>query len=341
MKQTALAAALALLALHAQAQQPATGSPAGEGTLGQVVVTPGLGTAGPAFDTPASVDVIPGSVLRDARLGINLSESLARVPGITALNRQNYAQDIQVSSRGYGARATFGVRGLRLYTDGIPATAPDGQSQVSHFDLLSADRVEVLRGPFSALYGNSSGGVISLFTEDGGTDTVASIGTAFGSEGTRRHNVRLSGETGKLQYNVGATTFNTDGWRDHSAAERTGFNGKVRYNASSDTSLTFILNHVNMPDVQDPLGLTLQQYQADSRQAALARQFNTRKSVEQLQAGAILEHRLNTANTVRVTGWRGQRSTEQFQSIPPGNQGIASSGGVIDLARDYQGLDAQ
>src|SRR5690349_8359026 len=119
-----------------------------------VTATPGL--AQRAFDTPASVNVLGGDTLRDAQLGVNVSESLARVPGITALNRQNYAQDLQVSSRGYGARSTFGVRGLRLYTDGIPATAPDGQGQVSHFDLLTADRIEVLRGPFSALYGNSS-----------------------------------------------------------------------------------------------------------------------------------------------------------------------------------------
>ena len=134
------------------------------------------------------MDVIDGDTLRNGQLQINLSESLVRVPGMVALNRQNYAQDLQISSRGFGARATFGVRGLRLYADGIPATAPDGQGQVSHFDLASADRIEVLRGPFSALYGNSSGGVISLFTADGGPETVAEVGTAFGSDGMRRHN---------------------------------------------------------------------------------------------------------------------------------------------------------
>ncbi|HZY20460.1 MAG TPA: TonB-dependent receptor [Ramlibacter sp.] len=341
MKQSLVAAAaLATLQVAAQAPTPPA-SPAGERTLNPVVVTPGLGSAQAAFDTPASVDVIRGDTLRDAQLGINLSESLQRVPGISVLNRQNYAQDLQISSRGYGARSTFGVRGLRLYTDGIPATAPDGQSQVSHFDLLSADRIEVLRGPFSALYGNSSGGVLSLFTADGGPQTVAELGTAFGSNGTRRHNVRLSGQEGRIQYNLSATTFDTDGWREHSAAQRTGFNGKVRYSADEDTRVTVVLNHVNLPDVQDPLALERRQYERDPRQAPLAEQFNTRKSVEQLQAGAILEHRVDRANSLKVTGWRGQRSTEQFQAIPPANQVLNSSGGVIDLARDYQGLDAQ
>ncbi|WVM90040.1 Plug domain-containing protein [Halopseudomonas pachastrellae] len=93
-------------------------------------------------------------------LGANLSESLQRVPGLLALNRQNYAQDVQISSRGFGARAQFGVRGVRLLQDGIPLTMPDGQGQPALFDLDNLSRVEVLRGPLSSLYGNASGGII-------------------------------------------------------------------------------------------------------------------------------------------------------------------------------------
>src|SRR5258706_355276 len=117
-----------------------------------------------AVDVPASVDV---REIRPDTLGVNLSQSLSVVAGLLARDRQNYAQDTQIAIRGFGARSTFGVRGVRLYIDGIPATQPDGQGQVSHFNLATAERVEVLRGPFSALYGNSSGGVIQLFTADG------------------------------------------------------------------------------------------------------------------------------------------------------------------------------
>jgi iron complex outermembrane receptor protein len=316
---------------------------AGESTLRPIVVTPTPGVAQSAFDTPASVDVIGGDALRGAQLGIHLSESLVRAPGITALNRQNYAQDVQISSRGYGARSTFGVRGLRLYTDGIPATAPDGQSQVSHFDLQSAGRIEVLRGPFSALYGNSSGGVISLFTADGGPDTVAQATTAFGSDGTQRHNVRLSGQQGAWQYNVSATRFGTDGYRDHSAAERTGLNLKAKYGFSDDTKLTLVLNSVDMPDTQDPLGLTRAEFQANPEQASpVARLFDTRKSVNQQQVGAILDHRLDATHSFRLTTWRGARETVQFQAIPVGTQTpITQPGGVIDLDRSYEGADGQ
>ena len=333
----AAAAAAACAPVLAQQREPV------ETTLQPVVVTPMPGVAQSAFDTPASVDVIQGSQLRDGQLGVNLSESLVRVPGITALNRQNYAQDIQISSRGYGARSTFGARGLRLYTDGIPATAPDGQGQVSHFDLNSADRIEVLRGPFSALYGNSSGGVIALFTADGGPDTVAEVSTTFGSFGTQREALRLSGQQGALQYNVSATHFATDGSRDHSAATRDGVNGKLKYTLTDATKVTLVLNSVRLPDAQDPLGLTRAEFNANPKQASpAALQFNTRKSVQQNQGGLILEHRIDNVQSVKVTGWSGTRETVQYQAIPVATQTpITHPGGVIGLERRYQGLDAQ
>ncbi|HVE54712.1 MAG TPA: TonB-dependent receptor [Ramlibacter sp.] len=337
-----LLAAAGSAALHVAAQtpQPIDGD---EPTLRPVVVTPTPGVAQDAFDTPASVDVVPGATVRNGQLQVNLSESLARVPGVVALNRQNYAQDLQVSVRGYGARSTFGVRGLRLFSDGIPATAPDGQGQISHFDLATADRIEVLRGPFSSLYGNSSGGVISIFTADGQPGRQLEAATAFGSDGIRRHNARFAGEEGAWNWNLSATHFETEGVRDHSAAQRRGFNGKLRWKPDADTRVTLVANAVEMPDVQDPLGLTRAEYEANPRQASpAALQFNTRKSVDQAQAGVILEHAFNTVHSAKVTAWRGRRATEQFQAIPVGTQGPATSpGGVIALDRDFQGVDAQ
>lgn len=333
LKPTTLALAV-LAAWPAAAQEPG---------LRPIVVTPTPGIAQEAFDTPASVDAIPGDVIRNSQLQVNLSESLVRVPGVVALNRQNYAQDLQISIRGFGARSTFGVRGLRLYADGIPATMPDGQGQVSNFDLGSADRIEVLRGPFTALYGNSSGGVISIFTADGGPQTVLNAGTAFGSDGVWRANAQFSGQSGDFNWNMNALRFHTDGYRDHSNADREGFNGKFGYRFSGDTRLSVVVNYVDMPDVQDPLGLTRAELEANPRQASpAALSFNTRKSVDQLQAGAVLEHAFSPAQSMRVMMYRGQRGTEQFQAIPVGTQTPPTQpGGVIVLDRDYQGLDAQ
>ena len=98
------------------------------------------------MDIPASIDTIDQRTIREGNPQVNLSEALNRVPGIVVQNRQNYAQDLQISSRGFGARSTFGVRGLRLIADGIPATMPDGQGQAASFNLSSAKSIEVLRG---------------------------------------------------------------------------------------------------------------------------------------------------------------------------------------------------
>jgi iron complex outermembrane receptor protein len=134
-------AALPCLA-HAQAVAD------GIGVIDPITVT-ATRRAQRAFDVPASSTRIGGAVLHNGQPQVNLSESLVRIPGVFAANRQNYAQDLQISSRGFGARGAFGVRGVRLYQDGIPVTMPDGQGQTGSFSLLSAQRIEVLRGPFS------------------------------------------------------------------------------------------------------------------------------------------------------------------------------------------------
>jgi iron complex outermembrane recepter protein len=337
-RQALFAAAGATFAAASPAQQ-APASPATESTLNPVVISV-TRTERASADVPASVDVIDRAALGD-NLQINMSESLSRVPGITAQNRQNYAQDLQISSRGYGARSTFGVRGLRLYVDGIPATMPDGQSQISHIDLSSAARIEVLRGPFSALYGNSSGGVISVFTQDGGPGTVVEGSTAFGSDGTQRLGLKVSGAEGKFSYVVSATRFDTEGYRDHSAAERSNLNAKLKYALTDDTKVTLIVNAVRMPDVQDALGLERFEFEANPRQATPnATLFNTRKTVTQNQVGAVFDHRLSSSQALQWTVYTGDRGVTQFQSIPVGPQaGNTHPGGVIDLSRRFAGTD--
>ncbi|NGY03227.1 TonB-dependent receptor family protein [Solimonas terrae] len=295
----------------------------------------------PSFDVPASISTVSSDELADTALGVNLSEVLPAVPGLLARDRQNYAQDTQISVRGFGARSTFGVRGVRLYLDGIPATQPDGQGQVSHFNLESADRVEVLRGPFSTLYGNSSGGVIQLFTADGSAQPELFGGVALGSYGTRRGDVGASGRLGIADYNFDYLHFTTDGVRDHSAATRDSFNGKLGLDFSDGGKLTLLLNYFNSPHAQDPLGLTRDQFEADPRQAtAVATQYDTRKSADQKQIGAIYDCALSPAQALRVLVYGGHRNVEQFLSIPPSAQANPRhSGGVVDLGTGYGGGD--
>ena len=298
--------------------------------------------AAPSYDTPASIDSVSGSELFGERAGVNLSEALINVPGIVARDRQNYAQDTQISVRGFGTRSAFGLRGVRLYVDGIPATQPDGQGQVSHFNLATAKSVEVLRGPFSSLYGNSSGGVIQLFTADGTETPAVSASTAIGSYGTSRSSVGTTGRAGIADYNLGYTHFETDGYRDHSKATRDGFNGKLNLQLNDASKLTFLLNSFTT-DADDPLGLTAAQAKENPRQVATqATQFDTRKSVDQTVGGVVYDLRLSETQSFHVLGYYGQRDVVQFLAIPQSAQNAPGhSGGVVDLGTDYGGVDAR
>jgi iron complex outermembrane receptor protein len=294
------------------------------------------------FDIPVSIDSVSKEQLQDGRLQMNLAESMGRVPGLVVNNRNYLAGDTQISSRGFGARAGFGVRGLRLYSDGIPATMPDGQGQVSHFDLGSAAKVEVLRGPFSVLYGSSSGGVISVFTEDGAPGTQIEPSVVAGSYGSERLGVKVAGDNGTLNYVANATSYSTDGYRDHSAGKRELVNGKLRWHPDAVSSLTLVINAADMPDLQDPMGLTRQAYEANPRQAvSSAYSYNTRKSSDQQQLGAAYERKIGTDDTVNSTVYLGHRNNITFQSIPKLTQQSNSghAGGVAALARDYWGVD--
>ena len=311
-------------------------------SVAPVVIT-GTRIATDPFTLPMAINVIDGEAIQDGQLQVNVSETLQRVPGVNAQNRNNYAQDVQLSVRGFGARSSFGVRGVRLYTDGIPASQPDGQGQVSHFSLGSAERIEVLRGPFSALYGNAAGGVIQVFTETGSTPSTITAGVVAGSNDTSRVSLKASGRQGIVGYVAEVDRFETDGPRPHSAAVRIGANAKLDIRVSEATTVTVIGNHVNLPEAEDPLGLTKAEFDANPRQVnALATQFNTRKDVEQTQGGVRVVHKLNSAQSLELVTYTGERAVRQFQGIAVATQTPATfPGGVIDFDRNYYGVDAR
>jgi len=322
------------LAANAHAQSDPAATP-----LDPVVVT-ATKRAERSFDVPASIDTIDGAVIRDGQPAINISEPLVRVPGVFAANRNNYAQDVQISSRGFGARSTFGVRGVRLYQDFIPLTMPDGQGQTGSFSLLSARRIEVLRGPFSTLYGNASGGVIAVFTEDPTAAPVADATLSLGSYTSYNAGVKFTGTASPVGYVVAGNHFETDGYREHSAATRDVVNAKLVMTPAEGMRVTVIGNSQHQPQTQDPLGLTQAQVAANPRQAdPAALLFNTSKTVNQTQGGIAVEQAFSPAITLRITGYGGTRQIGQYLALT--GVGATSSGGVVNLDRDFGGLGAR
>jgi iron complex outermembrane recepter protein len=337
----AMSAGLTLGCAIALADSEGGGTAAPAFSLEPIVVT-ATRVAEASADLPMSIDLVGRQQIREGQLQVNLSEPLIAVPGVNAQNRQNYAQDLQISVRGFGARSSFGVRGVRLYADGIPGTMPDGQGQFSNFDLGSADRIEVLRGPFSALYGNSSGGVISIFTEDAPAGQRVDASAEYGSFNTQRYALKeMLGQAGGINLVVDASHFATDGYRDHSAAQRNVFNAKAAWQFNDGSRLTLIANAVDLPDAQDPLGLTQVQLDTNREQAgAGALAYNTRKSVQQEQIGAHYERSLSATDDLSAMVYGGGRDTTQYQAIPKATEGSPTHpGGVIALDNGYAGVD--
>ena len=299
------------------------------------------------LDTPAAVSVVQGEDMRQATPRVNLSESLTNVPGLQIQNRQNYSQDLQLSIRGFGSRSTYGVRGIRMYVDGIPATMPDGQGQTSNIDINSIESVDVLRGPFSALYGNASGGVMNVTTETGREPATIEASSYYGSFGSWRYGLKATGavgdgtQPGDVDYTVSSSRFATHGYRDHSGAQKNLANAKLGVRIDDVSKLTLILNSVDTK-ANDPGGLSKSEWKDNPRQSPRGDQYNMRKTIKQTQAGLRYERQLSEQDDLSVMMYAGERETTQYQSIPRAPQlNPTHAGGVIDLSRHYQGIDTR
>ena len=300
-------------------------------------VITGSRSASPSFDVPYSVDSINQEQIQDGQLGINASEVLSRVPGLVVQNRQNYAQDLQISSRGFGARSAFGVRGIKLIADGIPASTPDGQGQAATFNLDTAERIEVLRGPAATLYGSNAGGVIQMFSRDGEGPPRIGAETLFGSDGMNKNHLTAEGATDDVGFVLDASRMDTDGYRDHSAARRDQTFAKLNLKPDEDSKLALIYSSLEQNGTQDPLGQSWAAYKADPRSVAQnALTYNTRKSIDHQQLGMNYERYIGDA-TLQVNAYTGTRSVIQYLAIPPTSPSNKQGGGVVQFDRKFYG----
>ncbi len=330
----ALLTAVILQTMHAYAETTEYQLP--------VITVQAVHTDSELLSTSASIQKVQAAAVQN-NTNVNLSEVLQGVAGLQINNRENYAQDLQISMRGFGARSTFGVRGIRMYVDGIPATMPDGQGQSSNIDLNSLDHIEVLTGPFSSLYGNSSGGTILAESKEGqGKDSIQ-VGLNAGSHHKQQANIQLQGgseQANQPAYVISSSYFDTDGFRDHSAAQKVLNNAKLTWNLEDGSKINWVMNRVDI-DADDPQGLSREQWKANPKQVNDSNNiYNVRKEIEQTQTGLTWTKPLNDQQELYSMFYLGNRQVVQYQSIPKGPQANARhAGGVIDFDRDYYGAD--
>jgi iron complex outermembrane recepter protein len=301
-------------------------------SLSSVVIT-ATKTEQDSFDLPMSIDKVSKEQIQDGQLRMTLSESLARVPGITAQNRTQMAQDPQISSRGFGARSAFGVRGIRVYVDGIPLSMPDGIGNPGSVDLGMMESIEVMRGPFSAMYGNSSGGVIQMFTENAPKTPEVSGDLLAGSYGTYTQSVKAAGATSGVDYVLGYSNFKSDGYREQSASTKKQATAKLKTTIGDDSKLTTLLSWFDQ-DAKDPGGLLV----SEARTAAspTSKLVDSRVARGNTQIGINFEKSLNATNTLNLLAYAGQRDNNQVLYVANIST-YNSRASVID--RDFMGTE--
>lgn len=328
-------------------------------TLSPIVVT-ATRQAQNSFDLPVAIDVVSEKDIKNGQLQLQLSESLIRVPGITAQNRTQQAQDPQISSRGFGARSSFGVRGIRIYVDGIPLTMPDGQGQPGVVDLSAIKSIEVMRGPFSSLYGNSSGGVIQMFTQDAPSTPTLGATSMFGSYDTKRNILEAAGQLEGMEYMLNVSNFESDGYRANSASNKQMATAKFKFNLTEDTKVTTLINWFDQ-EAQDPLGLDRARAFSNStrKDVVPAALFaNTSVKRDHTQIGFNIEHAFNANNKLTLTPYVGSRNNAQILTTTALATVLRGSGSATnfcsssdplrgtcarlsEISREFYGVDAR
>ena len=285
---------------------------------------------------PFAVGSVGQDELQRGRQQLGLDEALVSVPGLFFQNRYNFAQDLRIAIRGFGARANFGIRGIRIFADDIPLTLPDGQGSVDAIDLGSAEQIEVIRGPFSAVYGSASGGVINIRSEDGPETPFISGRLNFGSYDFRQGQAKAGGQSGRLNWLANFSATELGGYRDHAAYENSLFNSKFHYDFDETAVLTVVVNAADSPMADDPGGLNAREVTEDRRQAAPRNLlYNAGEALDQQSLGLAFRKKFGGNRELMLRNYYVQRD---FNNRLPFDVNSNGQGGSVDLDRKVAGL---
>lgn len=279
---------------------------------------------------PAAISVIGQDDIQLAKQQLALDESLSRVPGLFMQNRYNFAQDLRVSIRGFGARANFGIRGVKILVDGIPETLPDGQGSVDGIDIGATSQIEVLRGPSSSLYGNASGGVIAVTSEFAPDEPFADVRLSAGEYGFRKVQVKAGGRTDKIGYLVSLSDSELDGYREQNRAENTQLTGRFDFDLGQDRQFLTVVNFTDQPISDDPGGISAAQAAMDPRSARdLNVSFDAGEYLEQQRVGFVYSMPVGDNSELSARNYYVWRDF--------GNKLPFTDGGIVELDRFFAG----
>src|SRR6266576_5071997 len=263
----------------------------------------------PLTKVPLSVHTVDRAQISRAKPTWGLDEALANVPGVFVANRYTSSQDQRISIRGFGARSAFAVRGIKILVDGIPQTLPDGQGQLTNLELGEVDHIEVLRGSASALYGNASGGVISIWTKPHdvarANEEARFVAGRFDQRAGRSWNKwqsTTSMRIGSGSALVTVSRLDYEGERDHSAADNRVLNAREQLPIGTRWSLALVTDVGDNPRADNPGSLTLAELNANRDTVPLLnRNRNAGKAVTQVQTGATLHRSMTNGGEAAFT----------------------------------------
>ena len=260
-----------------------------------------------------------------------LSEYIESVPGVFISNDNNFAQDSRISIRGFGSRANFGIRGIKLIVDGVPETTPDGQSQIDNLNLEIIEKIEIIRGTSSSLYGNSSAGVIKIQSISEFDKNFTKIGYALGSNNQEKKQALVGIKSNETFYTFLVSETKGDGYRNFGDFKNSNINFRVKKNISKDSWLNFNFNIVHSPYSNDPGGLTIEEVKQDREQARERNlQYKTSEEINHYKASSSFNKKLNEKLSFSTYAFISNRN---FNGKIP-----VKNGGAIDLKRKYWGI---
>ncbi len=283
------------------------------------------------YKTPLSITKYNVSTIQESQQQLSLQEYINAVPGIFTMNANNYAQDLRISIRGFGARSAFGIRGIKLIVDGIPETTPDGQGQVDNLNLGIIQNIEILRGPASALYGNASGGIISINTINDFEKNYLKAGVTIGAFNLQQYNLTTGFKTKNTTYILHGNRSSADGYRKHSSFENNNFNARIFHQLSEKSKLNLLVNYADSPKAEDPGGIDLTAVNENRQQAHPQNiLFNAGEEISQLKVGLNYKYDFDKNNRFNTYAFFSSR--DFYGRLPFEN------GGIVDLSREYLGF---